>query len=126
MLHISELSVRTAKPQIDDLVVLLELLPALGLSRQVGKLLTESDVLVDEILPLIIYRTVNSKMTRSPRPSTASRGRCSSRGFIWHKNRVRLSRQDCAPDFCFVKKATTGYAGGHKEFHLWIEKENLR
>ena len=25
-----------------------------------------------------------------------------------------------------VKKATTGYAGGHKEFHLWIEKENLR
>ena len=28
--------------------------------------------------------------------------------------------------FCFVKKATTGYAGGHKEFHLWIEKENLR
>lgn len=82
MLHISELSVRTAKPQIDDLVVLLgELLPALDLSRQVGKLLTESDVLVDEILPLIIYRTVNSKMTRSPRPSTASRGRCSSRGF---------------------------------------------
>jgi len=26
---------------------------------------------------------------------------------------------------CFVKKATTGYAGGHKEFHLWIEKEKL-
>ena len=26
----------------------------------------------------------------------------------------------------FVKKTTTGYAGGHKEFHLWIEKENLR
>ena len=27
---------------------------------------------------------------------------------------------------CVVKKATTGYAGGHKKFHLWIEKENLR
>ena len=27
---------------------------------------------------------------------------------------------------CFVKKATSGYAGGHKELHLWIEKENLR
>lgn len=26
----------------------------------------------------------------------------------------------------FVKKTTTGYAGGHKEFRLWIEKENLR
>lgn len=26
----------------------------------------------------------------------------------------------------FVKKATTGYAGGHKEIHLWMEKENLR
>ena len=26
----------------------------------------------------------------------------------------------------FVKKTTTGYAGGHKEFHLWIEKENLQ
>lgn len=104
MLHISELSVRTAKPQIDDLVVLLgELLPALDLSRQVGELLTESDVLVDEILPLIIYRTVNSKMTRSSRPSTASPGCCSSNGSIWHKNRVRLSRQDCAPDFCFLK-----------------------
>lgn len=25
-----------------------------------------------------------------------------------------------------VKKATTGYAGGHKEFHIWMEKENLR
>lgn len=25
-----------------------------------------------------------------------------------------------------VKKATTGYAGGHKEFHLWMKKENLR
>ena len=104
MLHMSELSVRTAKPQINDLVVLLgELLPALDLSRQVGKLLTESDVLVDELLPLIIYRTVNSKMTRSSRPSTASRGCCSSSGFIGHKNRVRLSRQDCAPDFCFLK-----------------------
>ena len=30
------------------------------------------------------------------------------------------------PAACVVKKATTGYAGGHKEFHLWIEKENLR
>lgn len=30
------------------------------------------------------------------------------------------------PSLCFVKKATTGYAGGHKEFHLWMEKENLR
>lgn len=101
MLRISELSVRTAKPQIDDLIVLLgELLPVLDFSRQVGELLPESDVLVDEILPLIIYRTVNSKMTRSPRPSTASRGRCSSSGF---KKWVRLSRLDCAPDFCFLK-----------------------
>jgi len=104
MLHISELSVRTAKPQIDDLVMAFgDLFPALDLSCQIGELLPESDVLVDEILPLIIYRTVNSKMTRSPRPSTASRGRCSSRGFIWHKKWVRLSRQDCAPDFCFLK-----------------------
>ena len=31
-----------------------------------------------------------------------------------------------SPGFVVVKKATTGYAGGHKEFHLWIEKENLR
>ena len=85
-LSISESSVRTAKPQIDDLVVLLgELLPALDLSRQVGELLTESDVLVDEILPLIIYRTVNSKMIRSSRPSTVSRDCCSSSGFIGHK-----------------------------------------
>jgi len=104
MLHISELSVRTAKPQIDDLVMAFgDLLPALDLSCQIGELLPESDVLVDEILPLIIYRTVNSKMTRSSRPSTASRGCCSSSGFIGHKNRVRLSRQDCAPDFCFLK-----------------------
>ena len=28
--------------------------------------------------------------------------------------------------FAFIRKATTGYAGGHKEFHLWMEKENLR
>ena len=104
MLHISELSVRTAKPQIDDLVVLLELLPALGLSRQVGKLLTESDVLVDEILPLIIYRTVNSKMTRSPRPSTASRGRCSSRGFIWHKNGCACPDRTAHPIFALLKR----------------------
>jgi len=104
MLHISELSVRTAKPQIDDLVVAFgDLLPVLDLSCQIGELLPESDVLVDEILPLIIYRTVNSKMTRSSRLSTASPGCCSSRGFIWHKKWVRLFRQDCAPDFCFLK-----------------------
>ena len=30
------------------------------------------------------------------------------------------------PAACLVKKATTGYAGGHKEFHLWMKKENLR
>ena len=105
MLHISELSVRTAKPQIDDLVMAFgNLLPVLDLSCQIGELLPESDVLVDEILPLIIYRTVNSKMIRSSRPSTASRGCCSSSGFIGHKNWVRLSRQDCAPDFCFLKQ----------------------
>ena len=28
--------------------------------------------------------------------------------------------------FSVVKKTTTGYAGGHEKFHLWIEKENLR
>ena len=65
MLPVSELSVRTAKPQIDDLVVLLgELLPALDLSRQVGELLPESDVLVDEILPLIL-RSVDGKVVDS-------------------------------------------------------------
>lgn len=65
MLHTSELSVRTAKPQIDDLVVLLgELLPVLDLSRQVGELLPESDVLVDEILPLIL-RSVDGKVVDS-------------------------------------------------------------
>ena len=26
----------------------------------------------------------------------------------------------------FVKKGTTGCAGGKKEFHLWMEKENLQ
>lgn len=36
-----------------------------------------------------------------------------------------------APDIeisgaCLVKKATTGYTGGREEFHLWMEKENLR
>ena len=30
------------------------------------------------------------------------------------------------PPLVLVKKATTGYAGGHKEFHLWMKKENLR
>ena len=65
MLHISELSVRTAKPQIDDLVVLLgELLPVLDLSRQVGELQPESDILVDEILPLIL-RSVDGETVDS-------------------------------------------------------------
>mgnify|MGYP000831518570 CR=1 FL=1 len=77
--------------------------PAVGVAGRIRELLPESDVLVDEILPLIIYRTVNSKMTRSSRLSTASPGCCSSRGFIWHKKWVRLFRQDCAPDFCFLK-----------------------
>ena len=41
------------------------------------------------------------------------------------------SKQTTAAPFvgaavAFVKKATTGYAGGHKEIHLWMEKENLR
>ena len=46
MLHISELSVRTAKPQIDDLVMAFgDLLPALDLSCQIGELLPESEIL---------------------------------------------------------------------------------
>lgn len=26
----------------------------------------------------------------------------------------------------FIRKETTGYAGGREEFYLWMEKENLR
>ena len=26
----------------------------------------------------------------------------------------------------FIRKKTTGYAGGREEFYLWVEKENLR
>lgn len=28
--------------------------------------------------------------------------------------------------YSLVKKRTTGCAGGKKEFHLWMEKENLQ
>ena len=28
--------------------------------------------------------------------------------------------------FPFMRKGTTGYAGGQKEFYLWMKKENLR
>ena len=65
MLHISELSVRTAKPQIDDLVMAFgDLLPALDLSCQIGNLLPESDVLVDELLPLFL-RSVDGEAVDS-------------------------------------------------------------
>lgn len=30
------------------------------------------------------------------------------------------------PTLFFIRKETTGYAGGREEFYLWMEKENLR
>ncbi len=33
---------------------------------------------------------------------------------------------DRDPTLFFIRKETTGYAGGREEFYLWMEKENLR
>ena len=38
---------------------------------------------------------------------------------------MRLQRFFCRRIY-FIRKKTTGYAGGREEFYLWIEKENLR
>ena len=41
-------------------------------------------------------------------------------------NHPRRAVDTALRGWSIVKKGTTGCAGGKKEFHLWMEKENLQ